>query len=418
MMNKSGMLKITLALVATLALSARTLPAEELYPKADPAAMKRWQDLRFGLFIHWGPIALKGAEIGWSRGRQVPTEVYDALYKDFNPTNFNAGEWVSIAKASGMKYMVLVTKHHDGFCLWDTKFTDHNIMNTPFKRDVVKELAEACKKQGLPFGTYYSVADWYHPTWPGDRSGKKDPKLYDMDAYEKFLNSQVEELVTKYGPILTIWGDLPQAYGRRGASMIRRVRELQPDILVNNRCGTDGDYLILEQKKGTFNNTRPWETCITLGTSWSWRENDTIKPLDQCIQTLLHCVGCDANLLLNVGPMPTGEIEGRQVERLKEVGAWLAKYGESVYGTRGGPFMPGNGMVSTHKDNTVYVHVMNWEKDTLTLAPLDRKIVKSELLTGGTVEVKQDDKEITISVPAASRQAIDTIVKLELEAKK
>ncbi|MEI6809094.1 MAG: alpha-L-fucosidase, partial [bacterium] len=297
-------------------------------------------------------------------------------------------------------------------------FTDHNMMNTPFKRDIVKELSEACKKQSLPFGVYYSVADWYHPTWPGDRSGKKDPKLYDMDAYEKFLNSQVEELVTKYGPVLTIWGDLPQSYGRRGASMIRRMRELQPDILVNNRCGTDGDYTILEQKKGTFNNTRPWETCITLGTSWSWRVNDDIKSLAQCIQTLLNCVGADANLLLNIGPMPTGEIEKRQVDRMKEVGAWLAKYGDSIYGTRGGPFLPGNGMVSTHKGNVVYVHVMNWEKDTLTLTPLDRKIVKSEIMTGGTVDVKQDEKEITISVPAASRQEIDTIIKLTLEDKK
>ena len=410
-------MKIALAFIAAIGLSSQALVAED-YPKANPAAILRWQDLRFGLFIHWGPIALKGAEIGWSRGKQVPTEIYDNLYKDFNPTNFNAAEWVSIAKASGMKYLVLVTKHHDGFCLWDTKFTDHNMMNTPFKRDIVKELSEACKKQSLPFGVYYSVADWYHPTWPGDRSGKKDPKLYDMDAYEKFLNSQVEELVTKYGPVLTIWGDLPQSYGRRGASMIRRMRELQPDILVNNRCGTDGDYTILEQKKGTFNNTRPWETCITLGTSWSWRVNDDIKSLAQCIQTLLNCVGADANLLLNIGPMPTGEIEKRQVDRMKEVGAWLAKYGDSIYGTRGGPFLPGNGMVSTHKGNVVYVHVMNWEKDTLTLTPLDRKIVKSEIMTGGTVDVKQDEKEITISVPAASRQEIDTIIKLTLEDKK
>ena len=410
-------LKMALALIAAVGVASQGLAAEEpLYPKADPAAIQRWQDMRFGMFIHWGPVSLKGTEIGWSRGREVPAEVYDNLYKEFNPIKFNADVWVSIAKAAGMKYLVLTTKHHDGFCLWDTKFTDHNIMNSPFKRDVVKELSEACKKQGIAFGAYYSVADWYHPNWPGGRGGKKDPKP-DMDAYEKYLNSQVEELIAGYGPLLTIWGDLPQSYGRRGASMIRRARALQPDILVNNRCGLDGDYLILEQKIGKFNDSRPWETCMTLCTSWSWKPNDDMKSLKQCLQTLLNCVGGDANLLFNIGPMPTGEIEPRQVARLKEMGAWMEKYGESVYGTRGGPFMPGNGQVSTHKGNVAYVHVMNWEKESLTLPAIGGKIIKSELLTGGSVEVKQDEKGIAISVPAANRQEIDTIVKLQLEEK-
>ncbi len=391
--------------------------ADPSYPKADAAAIQRWQDMRFGLFIHWGPITLKAAEIGWSRGKEVPTEVYDNLYKEFNPTKFNADEWVSIAKAAGTKYMVFTTKHHDGFCLWDTKYTDHNIMHSPFKRDVVKELAAACKKGGIAFGTYYSVADWFHPNWPGGRGGKKDPQP-DMDAYEKYLNNQVEELVTGYGPLLTIWGDLPQSYGARGASMIRRVRELQPDILVNNRCGLDGDYLILEQKFGKFNNTRPWETCMTLGTSWSWKVDDQIKPFKQCVHTLLNCVGGDANLLLNVGPMPTGEIEPRQVERLKELGAWLEKYGESIYGTRGGPFLPDKGYVSTHKGDVAYLLVMNWEKNSLVLPSIDRAVTKAELLTGGKVDVKQDDKGITITVPEADHQEVDTIVRLQLAAKK
>ena len=384
------------------------------WPKADPAAIQRWQDMRFGMFIHWGPVSLKGTEIGWSRGKEVPTEVYDNLYKDFNPTKFNADEWASIAKASGMKYLVLTTKHHDGFCLWDTKFTDYNIMHTPFKRDVVKELSEACKKQGIAFGAYYSVADWYHPNWPGGRGTKKNPQP-DMDAYEKYLNNQSEELITKYGPLVTIWNDLPQAYGNRAASILRRARALQPDILFNNRCGVDGDYLILEQKIGKFNNRQPWETCMTLCRQWSWKPNDGMKPLKQCLQTLLYCAGGDANLLFNVGPMPTGEIEPRQVERLKEMGAWMAKYGESIYGTRGGPFMPGNGQVSTHKDNVIYVHVLNWEKESLTLPAINRKIVKSQLLTDGNVNVKQFEKQLVISVPVTDRQEIDTIVKLELD---
>jgi len=413
-----GRLAVIARLFSSIALATALAAAADAeqptWPKADPAAIERWQDMRFGMFIHWGPVSLKGTEISWSRSKEVPTEVYDNLYKEFNPTKFNADEWVSIAKAAGMKYLVLTTKHHDGFCLWDTKFTDYNIMHSPFKRDVVKELSEACKKQGIAFGAYYSVADWYHPNWPGGRGGKKDAKP-DMDAYEKYLNNQIEELITRYGPLITIWGDLPQSYGGRGASMIRRARELQPDILVNNRCGVDGDYLVLEQKIGKFNNTRPWETCMTLCRQWAWKPNDDMKSLKQCLQTLLNCVGGDANLLFNVGPMPTGQIEPRQVERVKEMGAWMGKYGESVYGTRGGPFLPGNGQVSTHKDNVVYVHVLTWEKEPLVLPTLGRKIVKSELLTGGSVDVKQGENEITISVPAENRQEIDTIVKLQLD---
>jgi len=402
--------------LALLAVACRGAPAAAPpeWPKADPAAVQRWQDLRFGLFIHWGPVSLKGTEIGWSRGKQVPVEEYDHLYQQFNPVQFNADDWAALAKAAGMKYLVLITKHHDGFCLWDTRFTDYNIMHTPFRRDVVQEVAAACKRQGLAFGAYYSVADWYHPNWPGGRGGKQDPKP-DMDAYEKYLNSQVEELITKYGPLLTIWGDLPQSYGWRGASMIRRARQLQPDILINNRCGLDGDYLILEQKLGKFNNTRPWETCMTLGTSWSWKTNETVKSLKQCVQTLLQCVGGDANFLLNVGPMPTGQIEPQQAARLREVGAWLAKYGVSVYGTRGGPFMPGRGQVSTHKDNVVYVHVLKWEAAELKLPALGRKIVKSTVLTGGTAAVQQDAQGVTLAVPTADRQEMDTIVKLELD---
>src|SRR6478752_6454191 len=159
----------TTALFLSAILGAGSLLAEP----AQPAAITKWQDARFGMFIHWGPVSLKGTEIGWSRGAQVPVEEYDNLYKQFNPTKFNADEWVAIAKAAGMKYIVLTAKHHDGFCLWDTKQTDYNIMNTPFHRDVVKELSAACKKAGIAFGTYYSTCDWHHPDFPLTSPGGK-----------------------------------------------------------------------------------------------------------------------------------------------------------------------------------------------------------------------------------------------------
>jgi alpha-L-fucosidase len=239
-------------------LSAADAPSPT-WPPADPAAVERWKDLRFGMFIHWGPVSLTGHEIGWSRGKETPIEVYDALYKEFNPTNFNADEWVRVAQAAGMKYLVLTTKHHDGFCLWDTKETEYNIMNSPFGRDVVKELAAACKQQGLAFGTYYSTCDWYHPDFPlTSPGGKVRREKSDLDAYQRYLLAQIRELITHYGPLLTIWNDVPQEFKGRGAATIKMVRELQPDILINNRTGDGGDYDTPEQRVGKYQDHRPW----------------------------------------------------------------------------------------------------------------------------------------------------------------
>lgn len=228
------------------------------WPKADPAAVARWQAMRFGMFIHWGPVSLTGHEIGWSRGEQTPIEVYDHLYQRFNPTNFNADEWVGAAKAAGMKYIVLTTKHHDGFCLWDTKQTDFNIMNSPFKRDVVKELAAACKKQGIAFGTYYSTCDWHHPDFPlTSPGGSVRREKSDIDAYNRYLLAQISELITNYGPLLTIWNDVPQEFKGRGVKTIKLVCQLQPDILINNRTGDGGDYDTPEQRVGKYQDNRP-----------------------------------------------------------------------------------------------------------------------------------------------------------------
>jgi len=268
----------TTALFLSALLGASSLFAQDIVP-ASPAAIKNWQDARFGMFIHWGPVSLTGQEIGWSRGKQTPIEEYDNLYKQFNPTKFNADEWVAVAKAAGMKYMVLTTKHHDGFCLWHTKQTDYNIMNTPFKRDVVKELAEACKKGGIAFGTYYSTCDWHHPAFPlGSPAGKSRKPNPDLKAYDAYLQAQVTELVKNYGPLFTMWFDVPQSYdGTYGIPMVNMLRKLQPDIMINNRPYSVGgkgsgighqiaigDYDTPEQKIGGFQIDRPWETCMTI----------------------------------------------------------------------------------------------------------------------------------------------------------
>ena len=394
---------------------------DQSWPRAKPEALEAWKDLRFGMFIHWGPVSLTGQEISWSRGKNVPLEEYDNLYKRFNPVKFNADEWVSIAKAAGMKYMVLTTKHHDGFCLWDTKFTDYNIMNTPFKRDIVGELAEACRKQGIKFGAYYSQVDWHHPDSPfsGCR-GQTIRDKYDMDAYEQYALNQTRELIEKYGPLVTIWNDIPTfGYQNRGVSTIRTIRVLQPDILVNDRTGSGGDYGTPEQKIGGFNIKTPWESCMTVSSknAWAWGgKNDGVKDFATCLLFLIGAAGGDGNILLNVGPTPEGEIATEQRELILKVGGWLEKYGESIYATRGGPYKPTQNLACTHKGNTVYLHVLKWDGEKLELPALSKKILKSELLTGGKVKVQQTDRGVTIAVAKEFQQPIDTIVKLELDA--
>ena len=394
----------------------------------DQNAVKKWQDDRFGMFIHWGPVSLTEKEISWSRGKTngTPVAVYDSLYKQFNPVKFNAEEWVGAAKAAGMKYIVLTAKHHDGFCLWDTKETDYNIMNSPFKRDVVKELAEACKKQGIKFGCYYSVPDTHHPDYPYNLTGRGHPKRekYDLDAYNRFLMAQTSELLRNYGPLVTIWydtdGTVSELYDKnRGQQVINNARGIQPDILVDNRTGAPGDYSTPEQKIGGFDMKRPWESCMTISAHnhWAWGgDGDGIKPVDQVIRMLVECSGGDGNMLLNVGPRPDGLIDPAQVGALKIVGDWLKTYSESIYGTRGGPYIPTPRYAATRKGNAVYLHILKWEGATVKLPPLGAVITGSVLLGGGKAEVVNDPTGLYVSVPAADRKDPDTIVKIELKS--
>ena len=234
----------TWTLIVTAVLGVGALAqAEESHQaagmKPDPVALKNWQEMRFGMFIHWGPVSLKGTEIGWSRGKEVPIEEYDNLCKQFNPEKFDANEWVRIAKDAGMKYVVFTTKHHDGFCMWATKQTDYHIMHTPFARDVTKELAEACRKQGLLFCAYHSICDWRHPDYPlGSPGGKSQKPAPDMDRYNQYLKNQLAELLHGYGPLGILWfdGEWEKPWTvERGADLYAYLRKLQPSLLINNR---------------------------------------------------------------------------------------------------------------------------------------------------------------------------------------
>ncbi len=402
------------------ALSCLVANAADTPSPSAASRMEWWRDARFGLFIHWGPVSLKGTEIGWSRagerrgygfgrGTEVPVEVYDNLYKEFNPTNFNADAWVATAKAAGMKYLVFTSRHHDGFSMFDTQVSDYKITSpdSPFHRDVVKELADACHRAGLRFGLYYSPPDWHHPDAFTERHTN----------YVAYLKAQVRELLTGYGRVDVLWYDgLGKSAADYGSvAMNRMARELQPDLIINNRSGLPEDFDTPEQVIGKFQYDRPWESCITICNQWAWKPGDQMKSLKQCLDTLIRCAGGDGNLLFNVGPMPDGRIEPRQVERLKEMGTWLAKYGDTIYATRGGPWKPTAEFASTRTGNTIFAHVLRWKGDSVTLPNLPRKIVNHTVLTGGQAQVQQNDQGVVISVPAADRQDIDTVIRLDLE---
>jgi len=380
--------------------------------------IEEWKDARFGMFIHWGPVTLKGTEIGWSRGNEIPVEEYDNLYKRFNPVKFNADEWVSVAKAAGMKYIVLTAKHHDGFCLWNTRQTDHNIMNSPFGRDVVKELSEACRKQGIAFGAYYSTCDWYNPDFPlTSPGGNKERPTSNLDAYTTYLKKQVAELLLNYGPLYELWFDVPQKFDKvRGQGVIDFAHQIQPDIIINSRTGAKGDFDNPEQRIGGFQNDRPWETCMTIADQWAWKPNDKVKSLEQCLHGLIRTVGGDGNFLFNVGPNSEGVIEPLQVERLKQMGDWMKLYGSTVYGTRGGPFKPTDWGVSTFKGNKIYLHLLKWFGDSpkLMLPDFGLDILNCKLFGGEKLKFTHQNGTYSIEVPKNSIKPIDTIVELEV----
>jgi alpha-L-fucosidase len=370
------------------------------------------------MFIHWGPVSIKGTEIGWSRDGErprlkagkgeVPVEVYDNLYKEFNPVEFDAKAWVKLAQDAGMKYMVFTTKHHDGFCEFDSKYTDYKITNSPFKRDIVAELTAACHEAGMPIGYYYSPPDWHHPDYRRENNAR----------YTEYFHNQVRELLSNYGKIDIIWFDglNGTAEEYRAVDMIRDIRRLQPGIVINNRLGLPADHDTPEQTIGRFQRTRPWESCITICQQWAWKPDDKMKTLEECLSTLVRCAGGDGNLLFNVGPMPSGQIEPRQQERLREMGAWLKKNGETIYGTRGGPWRPGKWGACTSKGSTVFVHCLARETEVIDLPVIPCKMTGFKALSGGDVKVTQNDKGgVRIALDKNSMDPLDTIIAIEFD---
>lgn len=386
--------------------------------KTSASVMADFMKQRFGMFIHWGPVTLRGTEIGWSRGHEVATDDYDQLYKEFNPVLFNAETWVKTAKDAGMKYLTITSKHHDGFCLWPTAYSDYNIMNSPFKRDIVGELAKACKKYDIRFCIYFTVLDW-HDT---------DYQSSNMEPFVARMKNELKEIVTRYHPYM-LWfdgnweGQWKQDYA---VDVYAFLKKLDPNVIINNRLGTSklqdtlfaqraGDYATPEQRIGELNMQQPWESCMTIANQWAWKPNDPMKSLKECIQTLAKSAGGNGNLLFNVGPMLDGRMEARQISRLKEMGKWLEQYGESIYDTKGGPYVPNAAYAATRKANKIYLHV--FEKKTLVLPAIGgRKVVKAYVLKGAAVVYNQDAAgAVTVHLPDQLPDTNDTVIVLELD---
>lgn len=402
-----------------------------------------WRDARFGMFIHWNPSSVVGCEISWSKqfypdtGENlkpnprpgpglmginewsepwldwfhppVPGEVYDNLYKSFYPGMYDADKIVALAKQAGMKYIVQIAKHADGFSMWPTAYSDYSIKNSPFKRDIIGEMAAACERAGMKFGVYYIQRDWHHPDYGPERMAK----------YNEYMRNQIKELLEKYKNISIMWFDsegFPFDLWE-GEKLFRLIHQLRPDIVINNRCGIPGDFSTPEQYVGLTNLDRDWESNMTFSGYWAWHGfQNKIIPYEEVLHRLIRCAGGGGNMLMNVSPMPTGEIDPREADRLKNVGQWLDVHGEAVYGTKGGPYQSDYHVASTRKGNTIYVHVMEFPDDGIVRLPKPGpNLVKSRLLSGGAVNAIQSQNGIEITVAPENRFKGATVIALEFD---
>jgi alpha-L-fucosidase len=432
---------------------------------ADDVRMAWWREAKFGMFVHWGVYSQAAGEWKGTKNHaewlqftaKIPIAEYTELAKTFNPAKFDADEWAKVAKDAGMKYLVITSKHHDGFAMYDSPSDPFNIIKvTPFKRDPIKELARACGKQGIRFCVYYSLGrDWHDPDVPtgsptskdrppGSRSNlidfpdesKKDFSRY----FERKVKPQVRELLTQYGPIGIMWFDTPEKISKaQSAELLAMIHQLQPECIVNARIGNGmGDYGTPEQEIPSGKSTKPWETCMTLNRHWGYNKADqNWKSTEELLRNLIDIVSKGGNYLLNVGPTGEGIIPSPSVERLREIGAWLKGNGEAVYGCGQTPFGPEVGSFSatekdkngkpkfiptwewrcTTKPGKLYIHVFKWPTGKLELPAVKGTITKAYLLANPkrtALTVEQTDAGVSITLPGKATDAIASVVCLEV----
>ncbi len=368
--------------------------------------------------------------------RPITAADYEKLPPLFNPVAFDAAEWVSMAKAAGMRYITITSKHHDGFAMYDSATSDWDIVDrTPYGRDVLAQLAEECRRQGLKLFFYYSQLDWRHPDyfprgWTGRTAGR--PESGDWDRYIDYMNAQLTELLTNYGDLGGIWfdgwWDRPEASWRLDETY-ELIHRLQPAALIgsnHHRAPLPGeDFQMFEkdlpgQNTAGFNEQSeigalPLETTDTINRAWGFNITDTTyKSTRDLIHYLVRAAGQNSNFLLNVGPMPDGRIQPEFTTRLREIGAWLEDHGDSIYGTRGGPIAPRTWGVTTQRDSTVYVHVLEWSDAALLIPNVGSPVASAAFLDGRPVTFSETDAGLVLHIPSDARNEFDTVIALEL----
>ena len=404
-MFKIGM--ILVLLLATLAMQ-NTVSAQYKNETAEQKSkrMEWWTDSRFGMFIHWGLYALPARHEWVKNNERMTNEQYQKYFEEFNPDLFNPKEWARMAREAGMKYVVLTAKHHEGFCQFDSKFTDYKSTNTPFGRDVIKEYVEALRAEGLKVGFYYSLIDWHHPDYTidqvhpqrqvSDSAYARLNKGRDMSKYREYLKNQVRELLTNYGEISVIWFDFsfPGKNGKGhddwdSEGLLKMVRTLQPGIIIDDRLDLKDkdygwDFESPEQYKVDKWPERngkkvAWETCQTFSGSWGYyRDENTWKSTPQLLELLIESVSKGGNLLLNVGPTGRGVFDFRAQDRLKSMGEWMKYNNRSIYNCTEAPaefVAPANTLLTYNpKTKRLYVHLLSYPMGRLVLKNMADKV--------------------------------------------
>ncbi len=405
---------------------------------------------KFGMFIHWGPYSLASVEASWQIMTPKPGGISEAEYRAlpprFNPSRFDPDAWIDLARAAGQQYMVFTSKHHDGFCMFDSSYTDYKITKTPYGKDIVKQLAGACQARDMRLGFYYSPPDMHHPDFrdtskPASETWHGQPDRSQWPGYLDYMQLQLTELLTRYGPVALIWFDgLDHQEKYDGRRFLNLIHSLQPDALVNDRIGVPGDYVTPEQfvpsaipiKQAHFSAVdqsvnkelkpgvpRPedfqlWETCMTINNTWAYNQNDhDYKSAQRLIRALVEVASRGGNFLLNVGPQPDGSIQPEFQERLRAIGDWMAVNGESIYGTTYGPIQGVPAIRTTMKRETVFVHVFDRPSGGLQIAGLNKKVVSAHLLaTGQPLKFDLSDSGVRVQLPAQAPDANVSVIAL------
>ena len=438
-------------LKATVSASSLSFVPKFAFAASDNDDRTAWyRNAKFGMFIHWGPYSLASVEASWPIMRPTPGGIseadYRALPQRFNPTKFDPDAFIDLARAAGQEYMVFTTKHHDGFCMFDSSYTDYKITNTPYGKDIVKQLAQACDKRDMRLGFYYSPPDMHHPDFRDTSKLARDnwngePQRPEWPIYLDYMQLQLTELLTRYGPVALIWFDgLYHQEKYDGERFIKLIRNLQPATLVNDRIGVPGDYVTPEQfipkaiptkdvhffgwEQNVQKELKPsipkpedfqlWETCMTINNTWAYNMHDhDYKSAQFLIRGLVEVASRGGNFLLNVGPQPDGVIQPEFQDRLRAIGDWLAVNGESIYGTTYGPIQGINSIRTTVKRETVFVHIFEWPSSSLHIQGLNAKVVSARCLANGqALKFHQSEQDLEIELPPQALDPNVTVVSL------